>query len=94
VTTTTRFVAALGVTPFRLSRGSAVGRDVEFPDPLDCGNDPGILEKVQGAVTFIAFFSRFFEGHADEALDQVLPDDTPEQREECAEERRERRRER
>jgi cobalamin-dependent methionine synthase I len=58
------------------------------------GNEPGILEKVQDAVTFIAFSSRFFEDHADEALDQVLPDDTPEQREQRAEKRRERRRER
>jgi hypothetical protein len=58
------------------------------------GNEPGILEKVQDAVTFIAFSSRFFEDHADEALDQVLPDDTPEQREQRAEERRERRQER
>jgi flagellar biosynthesis GTPase FlhF len=58
------------------------------------GNEPGILEKVQDAVTFIAFSSRFFEDHADEALDQVLPDDTPEQRQQRAEERRERREQR
>jgi hypothetical protein len=58
------------------------------------GDEPGILEKIQDAVTFVAFSSRFFEEHADEALDQVMPDDTPQQRQERAEERRERREER
>lgn len=55
------------------------------------GDDPGILSRVQDAVTFVDFSSRFFADQADDALDEIHPDDQPADRERRADARRDRR---
>lgn len=60
-----------------------------YPDDDPDSDEPGILKKVQGVQTWVAFSSRFFEDAADDALDEVNPDDTPEAKSERADERRE-----
>ncbi|WP_276252789.1 hypothetical protein [Halomontanus rarus] len=65
-----------------------------YPNGDRESDEPGILKKIQGVQTWVAFSSRFFEDCADDALDQVYPDDTPEDERERAEERREERQQR
>jgi hypothetical protein len=57
------------------------------------GPEPGILERVQDAETWISFSSRFMEDLGADALAQCHPDDTPEDEQERAQERRQQRRE-
>jgi len=58
------------------------------------GDGPGILERKRGAVTLVAFSSRFLEEIGQDALDQINPADTPADRDERADERRQQRDER
>ncbi|GAB3676896.1 DUF7845 domain-containing protein [Halopiger thermotolerans] len=67
---------------------------LSYPGDDPESDEPGILKKVQGVQTWVAFSSRFFEDAADDALDEVHPDDTPEQKSERADERREERQQR
>lgn len=53
--------------------------------------EPGILETVPDAVTFVTFSSTFWEDEAHEALDRTYPNDTAEDRNRRADQRQEER---